>query len=210
MDNIREMNIDDVDSVVNVHLLSFQGFFLSFLGSQFLSELYAGILEDSTGISFVYSEEARILGFAAGTSKPAGFYSGLLHRRWWRFGLASLVPILKNPLIIPRLLRAFRKPQDVSDGPDIGTLMSIAVSPNSQGRGIGQSLVKAFLEEAAQRGLKYVDLTTDKNNNDAVNQFYQRLGFRCSRTFVTSEGRDMNEYLIATQLANGGDSMYVP
>jgi ribosomal protein S18 acetylase RimI-like enzyme len=207
---VRLMLMADVPEVVNTHLQSFAGFFLSFLGYQFLRELYVGILKDPAGIAYVYEDQGHLLGFVAGTSQPAGFYSRLLQRRWWRFGMASLVPILKNPLIIPRLLRAFRKPQDASDRPDIGTLMSIAVSPDSQGRGLGQSLVKAFLEEAAQRGLKYVDLTTDKNNNDAVNQFYQRLGFRCSRTFVTSEGRDMNEYLIATQHANGGDSMYVP
>ena len=196
MGNIRAMNVNDVNAVVKVHLSSFQGFFLTFLGRQFLSELYAGIVVDSTGIAFVYREEDRVLGFIAGTSQPAGFYSHLLHRRWWRFALASLIPILKNPLIIPRLLRAFRKPQDVSNQPDTGTLMSIAVTPEAQGRGLGQVLVKAFLEEAADRGLKHVDLTTDKNNNDSVNQFYQRMGFQCSRTFVTSEGREMNEYVI--------------
>jgi len=194
--NIRAMDINDVNAVVKVHLSSFQGFFLTFLGRQFLSELYAGIVADSTGIAFVYREEARVLGFVAGTSQPAGFYSRLLHRRWWRFASASLIPILKNPLIIPRLLRAIRKPQDVSNQPDTGTLMSVAVAPDAQSRGLGQALVKAFLEEAAERGLKHVDLTTDKNNNDSVNQFYQRMGFRCSRTFVTSEGREMNEYLI--------------
>jgi len=196
MGNIRAMNVNDVNAVVKVHLSSFQGFFLTFLGRQFLSELYAGIVVDSTGIAFVYREEDRVLGFIAGTSQPAGFYSRLLNRRWWRFALASLMPILKNPLIIPRLLRAFRKPQDVSNQPDTGTLMSIAVTPEAQGRGLGQVLVKAFLEEAADRGLKHVDLTTDKNNNDSVNQFYQRMGFQCSRTFVTSEGREMNEYVI--------------
>ncbi|RJP52191.1 MAG: GNAT family N-acetyltransferase [Anaerolineaceae bacterium] len=194
--NIREMDINDVNAVVKVHLSSFQGFFLTFLGRQFLNELYTSVVADSTGIAFVCSEEARVLGFVAGTSQPAGFYGRLLHRRWWRFVLSSLTPILKNPLIIPRLLRAIRKPQDVSNQPDTGTLMSIAVTPEAQGRGLGLALVKAFLEEAADRGLKHVDLTTDKNNNDSVNQFYRCMGFRCSRTFVTPEGREMNKYMI--------------
>lgn len=196
MGSIRVMNSNDVNAVVKVHLSSFQGFFLTFLGRRFLSELYTGIVADATGIAFVYREEARILGFVTGISQPAGFYDRLLHRLWWRFALASLMPILKNPSIIPRLLRAFRKPQDVSNQPDTGTLMSVAVSPEVQSRGLGQALVKAFLEEATNRGLMHVDLTTDKNNNDSVNQFYERMGFRCSRTFVTSEGREMKEYVI--------------
>lgn len=56
-----------------------------------------------------------------------------------------------------------------------------------------------FLEESANRGLKHIDLTTDKNNNDSANQFYQNQGFQVSRTFVTPEGREMNEYMIDVQ-----------
>jgi len=41
-----------------------------------------------------------------------------------------------------------------------------------------------------------VDLTTDRDNNDKINRFYLSLGFACERTFVTPEGRTMNEYVI--------------
>jgi ribosomal protein S18 acetylase RimI-like enzyme len=190
------MKLEHVMSVVDVHLQSFRGFFLTFLGRDFLFELYRGIVADPSGIAFVAVADECVVGFVAGIDHPVGFYKRLLRKCWWRFGLASLIPILKNPLIILRLLRAIRKPQDVSNQLDTGTLMSVAVSPETQGRGLGQALVKAFLEEATDRGLKHVDLTTDKNNNDYVNQFYQRMGFRCSRSFVTSEGREMNEYVI--------------
>ncbi len=186
----------DVGAIVNVHFASFQGFFLTFLGHRFLCELYAGILADPTGIVFVYVKENRILGFVAGMSQPAGFYRRLLRRSWWRFALASVIPVLKDPSILPRLLRAFRKPQDVSDQADNATLMSIAVDPDAQGRGVGYALVNTFLAEAARRGLKHVDLTTDGINNDAVNQFYQSMGFNLLHTFVTPEGRVMNEYVI--------------
>jgi ribosomal protein S18 acetylase RimI-like enzyme len=194
--SVRLMLMADIPGVVDIHLQSFPGFFLSFLGCRFLRELYFGILKDPAGIAYVYEDQGRMLGFVAGTSHPAGFYSRLLYRRWWRFALAALAPVLKSPMIILRLLRAIRKPQDVSSQPGVGTLMSIAVSPEAQGRGLGQVLVKAFLEGAIDRKLKHVDLTTDRNNNDSVNQFYQRMGFRCSRTFVTPEGREMNEYVI--------------
>jgi len=196
MNDIRPMQLFDVKDVVEIHLKSFPGFFLTFLDSRFLSEFYMGILDDPTGFAYVNIDVGCIIGFVAGTSQPAGFYSRLLNRRWWRFALSALIPILKNPLIIPRLLRAIRKPQDVLNQPETGTLMSIAVAPEAQGQGIGQRLVKAFLEESARRGLKHVDLTTDMNNNASVNQFYQRMGFRVSRTFVTPEGREMNEYVM--------------
>jgi ribosomal protein S18 acetylase RimI-like enzyme len=196
MNNVRVMLFDDIAEVVEVHLKSFQGFFLSFLGARFLYELYSSILDDPSGISFVSFDKDRLTGFVAGTSEPAGFYRRLLRRRWWRFALASIIPILRNPLILPRLWRALRKPQEVSNQAKTGTLMSIAVSPESQRNGFGQVLVRTFLEEAKHRGLESVDLTTDKNTNDHVNQFYRRMGFKCSRTFISPEGREMNEYVI--------------
>ena len=194
--SIRTMQLTDVDAIVAVHLGAFQSFFLSFLGPAFLRELYAAIVRDPSGISYVCEQDGQIRGFVAGTTQPSGLYRRLLRQRWWRFGLASVWPALKRPLIIPRLLRAFRMPRQSPSGTGIGTLMSIAVSPPMQGSGIGKALLRTFLQEARRRGLKQVNLTTDRLGSDAVNRFYQQLGFTRSRTYVTPEGREMQEYLI--------------
>jgi len=74
--------------------------------------------------------------------------------------------------------------------------MSIAVLPAHQGKGIGQALVREFIEIAARRDLRRIDLTTDRTDNDATNRFYRNLGFTCERTFATPEGRQMNVYVI--------------
>ena len=73
--------------------------------------------------------------------------------------------------------------------------MSIAVHPEFQGRGVGTQLVEAFCQELAERGAPAVCLTTDRDNNEATNQFYQRLNFKLARSFITPEGRAMNEYV---------------
>lgn len=195
-DGIRPMITADVPAVVAVHLKSFPGFFLTFLGSSFLHELYSAILVDRDGIALVASDKSGINGFVAGTAQPKGFYRRLLQQRWWRFALASTVPALKRPAIIPRLLRAFAMPEQVTRQDKRGTLMSIAVLPSYQGRHIGHALVNAFLEEALRRGLHQVDLTTDRDDNTAANRFYQKMGFVCERSYETPEGRAMNEYVI--------------
>lgn len=87
-----------------------------------------------------------------------------------------------------------------------GVLMSIVVLPQLQGDGIGQTLVRAFLEEASHRRLYQVELTTDKNNNAPANRFYQQLGFTCERTYETPEGRVMNVYVIDIPALPGSDS----
>lgn len=192
----REMRAADVPAVVQVHIKGFPGFFLTFLGSAFLRELYMATLTDHDGIGFVAEDGKKICGFVSGTAQPGGFYRRLLRQRWWRFALASIRPALKHPTIIPRLLRAFSMPEQVTQQQGRCTLMSLAVLPEMQGKGIGQGLVQAFMDEAKKRGVRYVDLTTDQDANESTNRFYQKIGFVCTRTYVTPEGRPMNEYLI--------------
>jgi ribosomal protein S18 acetylase RimI-like enzyme len=194
--NIRPARHTDVGSVVSVHLEAFQGFFLSFLGAAFLRELYQAILADPSGMGYVCEQSQQIVGFVFGTDQPAGFYRRLLRQRWWRFGVASVAPVLRRPSVMPRILRAFHMPQQASSEPGVGTLMSIAVSPGIQANGVGQALVHAFLQEAARRNLKKINLTTDRIGNDPANHFYQKQGFILDHCFVTPEGRQMNEYVI--------------
>ena len=79
-------------------------------------------------------------------------------------------------------------------GADVVGLFSIGVLPELQGAGAGKLLVNGFLREAGNRGCKRVFLTTDRDENDAVNLFYQKLGFSIERQYETPEGRRMNEY----------------
>jgi len=97
---VTDMQMEHVKSVVEVHLQSFRDFFLTFLGRNFLSELYRGILTDPSGIALVAVADERITGFVAGTEAPAGFYKRLLRKRWWRFAWASLPAIIKKTLCV--------------------------------------------------------------------------------------------------------------
>lgn len=81
-------------------------------------------------------------------------------------------------------------------GDDVAGLFSIGLLPELQGTGAGKLLVQAFLHEARMRGCKRVFLTTDRDDNGAVNAFYQKLEFKIKRQYETPEGRRMNEYWI--------------
>lgn len=192
---ISKLTKQHVPQVVSVHVASFPGFFLSFLGPQFLSIFYSAVSSAPEGIAFVYLNEAGIpSGFVAGTSNPRGFYSRLLMRHWFRFAMAAIPSVLRKPSIVSRVARAVFHPSDNPVGDDVAGLFSIGVLPELQGTGTGKKLVQAFLEEARHRGCKRVFLTTDQDNNDVVNAFYVKLGFSVERRFVTPEGRRMNEY----------------
>lgn len=184
---------------MNVHIKSFQKFFLTFLGRQFLNVLYTSITTDPTGIGWVIKADKKVEGFVIGTSQPGGLYGRLIKRNWWRFGWAALPAFIRKPSILPRLLRAFTMPGQPLPAENCGTLMSIAVDPAAQGSGMGKELVQAFLREAKNRGLDFVNLTTDASGNDATNAFYVSKGFKLHYSFTTPEGRLMNEYLFNLQ-----------
>ena len=194
---IKEMESGHIPEVVKVHLKSFEGFFLSFLGPAFLRELYASLIKDPYRICLVAQKDTAVLGFAAGTIRASGVYSRLFRQRIFRFGLAAVPAIIKQPSIFPRLIRGITDPHGQADSAlNRGALMSIAVLPREQRGGIGHELVRRFLEEASLAGSNQVDLTTNRYDNENTNRFYQKLGFRIESSFRTPEGLEMNRYVI--------------
>lgn len=193
--NLHPLRSNFISAVVAIHLSSFPGFFLSFLGHRFLSLFYSGISAAPEGIAFVYLNDVGVpVGFVVGTSNPGGFYSRLLKRDWLKFALVSIVPVLKKPTVIWRIARAVSHPSANPNDDAVAGIFSVGVLPEAQGKGKGAELVRAFLCEARDRGCERVFLTTDRDNNEATNKFYGKLGFKIERQYVTPEGRRMNEY----------------
>lgn len=195
---IRKLKTEDVEAVVRIHLASFPGFFLSFLGPRFLELFYRSFLEDSAGIGFVaIDENGYILGSVVGPLVPGGYFKRLLKRRWWKFCLASTSALMRQPGIASRLLRALWYRGDAPEGNSVprALLNSISVSPEVQGRGIGRALVKGWLTEVQCRGGQGAFLTTDGEGNDAVNAFYQRVGWKLENSYTTPQKRLINRYI---------------
>jgi len=158
--------------------------------------LYKGIIADPSHIGYVAEYRNRLAGFIVGSDQPAGLYRRLLQKRLFQFAFASLNAFIKKPKILPRLLRSIKLVSHQDDKlPFCALLMSIAVDINCQGKGTGSILVSTFIKEASRRKCQYVRLTTDAENNDYVNHFYQSKGFKLYREYITSESRKMNEYM---------------
>jgi GNAT superfamily N-acetyltransferase len=194
---IRKFESSDIKNVVSIHMVSFPGFFLSFLGPKFLTLFYSGICFAPESIAFVYlNVKGMPIGFVAGALNPQGFFSRLIMRNFLRFAWASLTPMIKNPKIIFRLARAIFHPSSNPFGKNIAGLFSIGVHPDIQGNGVGKFLINTFLNEAKLRNCTKVYLTTDRDNNEAVNKFYATLGFYIDSQYSTPEGRRMNKYCV--------------
>lgn len=65
------------------------------------------------------------------------------------------------------------------------TIEGVRTSSSVRGKGVGTALIQWAIQRAKERGCHLVQLTTDKQREDAL-RFYERLGFR-----ATHEGLKM-------------------
>lgn len=202
--NVVPMQRHHLDPVVAIHWSCFQGFFLTFLGPRFLHLLYGEIMAMPDSVALVALKDEQIAGFVVGVTHQSSFYGRLVQRRLFAFARASFGAAIRRPAIIPRLFRALNYSRSSQKAVAPALLMSVAVAPDAAGTGIGQQLVNTFLDEMQARGISSVSLTTDRDNNDRTNRFYQKLGFELARAYTTPEGRAMNEYVIRLEVANLG------
>lgn len=187
-----------IEQIVAVHIRAFPDFFLTFLGPKFLGEFYSSFLSDPMGVGFVARdiETNKVLGVIVGPLVPEGYFKRLLKNRWWAFCLASISAVLKRPIVIKRLFRALFYRGEPPTGAKRALLSSVAVSPEVQRQGVGQALARKWVQEVKRRGYNGCFLTTDAYNNDKINSFYQKLGWRIESTYTTPEGRVMNRYIL--------------
>jgi ribosomal protein S18 acetylase RimI-like enzyme len=194
--NVRPASAEDLAAIVGVHTRAFRGFFLTTLGPRFLFELYQGFLKSLDGRLLVAEDDEGIAGFTAGTFVPDRFFRTLLVSRWFAFAWAAARAVIQHPLVVlPRLLAAVHyRGEPPVQLPAAGLLSAIAVEPRLSGMGIGGMLVSAYCDEAWRHGLRFVYLTTDRDDNESSNLFYQRCGFKAESQIRRRNGRIMVRY----------------
>jgi len=104
VNTVRLATEADLPQVIEVHLMAFPGFFLTRMGRPFLALLYRGFMQSASGVFLVACNDdeaaAPIVGFVAGTLQPQSFFRRLLSSQWFRFGLVSLWPLLRQPRVV--------------------------------------------------------------------------------------------------------------
>ena len=185
----------EVEQIVAIHLSSFPGFFLTFLGKGFLKYLYKGfMLHPDSGI-LVAKEESRVVGFLAYSTELSKFYAFILKRYFFPFAWYGFLGALRSPKSILRIIRALTYPSAKETDEKYIEISSIAVDPTIQTKGIGSGLIKYLLEMFKASEFKVIRLKTDAENNEAANTFYQKNGFEIEHVSKSPERRKMNHYV---------------
>jgi ribosomal protein S18 acetylase RimI-like enzyme len=198
--DIRPASRADVAAVVRVHVAAFPGFYLSDLGPAFLRAYYRLILGHRGGCILVAEAEETVAGFVAGFRDPSAFYRGMAAAKW-RLAWPIARGLLRNPRLIVRTVHNVYRVRSAQHQPPLASgdcceLSSLAVAPEYAKNGIGSRLVARFVAENRAAGVAKISLATDAEDNDSVNRFYQRLGFKNEGIYQAVGGRWMHEYVL--------------
>ena len=183
---IRKATINDVDTIVEIHLNAFEGFFLTSLGAEFLRFYYSCFVRSNETVTMIAEENGVIYGFCK------GFNSRLIKSNLIAFGLLSFKLLLIKPISLLRLVKNLsKKGENVIDNEDYAELYSIGVCKSAQGKGVGKMLLLKSEQVMKEEGVTRVSLTTDFDNNEQAVGFYHSMGYETLYEFVTYPNRKM-------------------
>ena len=183
-----------IEQIVKIHMETFEGFFLTFMGKGFLRLMYRSYVEhDDSGVLVAF-EDDKPVGFLAYSGDLSGLYKYMIKKRLIPFAWYSLGAFFRKPTVFMRLVRAFLKPGEAKRAEKYIELASIGVDPSSKSKGIGSRLIDSLKAMVNFEEYAYITLETDAVNNDAAIHFYEKNGFTLERRFTTDEGREMLEY----------------
>jgi len=189
---IKTVLKEDINQVVKVHKASFQGFFLTELGDHFLKVYYDCVRKDSRGVLLGFYDGGQLFGFAAATTKSNGFNKHLIKRNLEKFSFIGIMLLFTKISALIRLFKNFSKTNsDINDSGAYAELLSIGVSDQKQGQGIGKKLLIELERVMKLKGCSELSLTTDYNNNEKAIGFYNSLGYIIYYEFIAYPERKM-------------------
>lgn len=184
-----------IKEIAMIHVQTFEGFFLTFMGKGFLKTMYQTYCRhEPSNLLGAFDRNGRIIGFLAYSKDMSGLYKYMIKYSLISFAWYSLGAFFRKPKVFVRLVRAFLKPTEAKREEKYIELSSIGVAPTAKSRGIGSQLINSLKELEHSSDCQYISLETDADNNESANAFYVKNGFKLERTYFTRENRKMNEY----------------
>lgn len=191
---IKKTEKNIINTVVSIHIETFKGFFLTFMGTGFLKLMYRSYTEYKDSGILVAFEGEKPVGFLAYSGDFSGLYKYMIKKRIILFAWYSFGAFLRKPKVFIRLVSAFLKPKEVKREEKYVELASIGIEPDMKSKGVGSKLIDVLKAQTDFTEYAYITLETDAENNESANYFYRKNGFVLKRKFETNQGRKMFEY----------------
>ncbi len=194
---LRDAGADDIRHIALVYRRSFPDSVRQIFGpmpsQRAFADVFRFLLDELPGYFLVDEEDGKIAGYVVAPPDSSRLVRDAFLRgyvfvwawRWltgkYRFGFRSIRMLLSDKLA---LLGSEDNAREKSDS----RILSIAVHPDYQGKGLGTRLSVAALERLREAGVKDVMLDVRDYNAPAIH-LYEKLGFHEIGHFNDGRGR---------------------
>lgn len=103
---VKENERRIIDEIVSIHLKTFPGFFLSFMGHGFLKQMYCSYCEHVSSGVLVAEENDKVVGFLAYSSDYSGLYKYMIRRHLCLFAWYSMGAFIRRPSAFMHIIKA--------------------------------------------------------------------------------------------------------
>lgn len=211
---VRALAADDVAFAALLHAEALPHGFFARLGLPFLRVYYESFIASPHAEALLAQVDGRRAGVIVGALRNRAHHRWVVRQRWWRLAPRAALALLRRPRLAAhflrtrsgrylkaarRLLRASTSAQaghdeQAGDGHAVAVLSHVSVAADARGRGVGGSLVDAFVAAARDAGVAEVHLVTLADGNGA-GAFYARHGWRHCEERTDVEDRRISAYV---------------
>jgi len=200
--NTRKINAEDARAIAELHIKGISSGFISSLGPEFVTALYAAVAQSKWGFGFVAEQGAQVIGFVALTTNVHKLYRSVIVKSGVGFAL-QLWPKIFSVERTRKILQTLMYPSRTAKMrlPD-AELLSIVVRPEAGEKGVGTRLIYEGLGECERRGIQKLKVLVGSDNR-AANRLYVKCGFElvsrthshrvASNIYVADVGRILSE-----------------
>ena len=192
---IRESCKEDLNSIVKIHEIAFQDFFLTKLGCIFIYKYYQMYIDNDEVLLVAVNNENEVIGFICGLESSGNFYNKMKNKWYGFLSFQFVINSLKlYKIVFKKIASIFikNKVNPINYPEHTNELTSISIIPEYSGYGIGTKLLTEYiLKVRNNKQSKNIVLTTDFFDNDNVINFYKKNGFNIYTDFFQSANRKM-------------------
>lgn len=189
----KDLHIEYARQVAALHIQCISTGFISSMGIDFVTYLYEAIVQSNSSFGVVAVRNGKVLGFAAFSKNINTLYKSIIWRKGLRFALllagqiCSLKQVKKifETLFYPARIKNKNLPS--------AELLSIAVAPEEQRKGLAGELIEMGLRHYRKTGVDKVKVLIGADNK-AGNKLYLKCGFEPAGQII-NHGLPSNIYV---------------
>jgi len=189
----KDLQVEYAGQVAALHIQCISTGFISSMGIDFVTSLYEAIVRSKSSFGVVAVRDEKVLGFAAFTTNIDKLYKSVIWRKGLKFALllagnmCSLkqVKSIFETLFYPARIKKMNLPS--------AELLSIAVAPEEQRKGLAGQLIEKGFRHYRKNGVDKVKVLIGADNT-AGNKLYLKSGFEPAGQ-INNHGLPSNVYV---------------